>query len=82
MKYYTLEELKPGMRVSIASLDKIVGVTIGLDVSTYVKDDKEIGFANILYIGSNAPEKNKYGVSEVLCIHNTYDVTDDNVTWG
>lgn len=77
MKYYTLEELEVGMRVSVASLDKIVDVPIGLDVKTFVDDDDEIGFGNILYIGKDSPDKDNYSINDVFCVYNDCDMTEE-----
>ena len=37
-KYYTLEELKVGMKVSIVSLDNIYNTRILLDKESFVRD--------------------------------------------
>ncbi len=47
-KYYTLDELKIGMTVSVRSLSKILGVRILLDKESYVRDKNEIGFGRIV----------------------------------
>lgn len=51
-KYYSLDELKIGMTVSVRSLNKILGVRILLDKESHVRDKNEIGFGRIVYIGT------------------------------
>ncbi len=51
-KYYTLDELKIGMTVSVRSLSKILGVRILLDKESHVRDKNEIGFGRIVSIGT------------------------------
>lgn len=81
-KYYKLEELKVGMRVSVKSLLKISDVCIYLDINTFVEDKFEIGFGNILYIGYEDYIKSGATPSDVYYICNQsldYNPEDNEV---
>lgn len=76
VKYYTLDELKVGMRVSVLSLAKILGTRIVLDRKTYKKELDDIGRGTILYIGNGDYSKQGINRNDVITIYNGYDSVD------
>lgn len=70
-KYYKLEELELGMRVSIGSLSRIYGTTICLDEKSFEYVDGE-AISTIVYIGNE--DFTKLGIKqEDVCVVRFYD---------
>ena len=76
-KYYKLEELHVGMRVSVESLDKIVGTRILLDRETF--DYRDRGEGTIVFIGNEDYDASKLSPSTIIPIYNAFDVTDESI---
>lgn len=72
--YYSLNDLKIGMIVSVKSISKILNVRILLDKKTFVYDEDEIGFGKIVYIGSNEDDIN---INDVIVICNRVDESNE-----
>lgn len=78
-KYYTLEELKVGMRVAVRSLDTIYQQGIYLDKKTF-KNDSYGGSGTIVAIGLQDYLARGLKRSEVYVISNAYDLTDESIS--
>ena len=78
--YYSLEELKVGMRVSILSLSKIYEEAIYLDKKTYKRDSNVIGKGTIVAIGLKDFLAKGIKRNEVYVISNAYDLTDESIS--
>lgn len=75
-KYYELNDLEIGKRVSVRSLDKIVKVRILLDKKTFTPDEDELGFGNIVFIGNNSYLEKGISPNDVFIVYNTFDRTN------
>lgn len=80
LKYYSLEELKVGMRVSVLSLSKIYQEAIYLDRNTYKDNLDEIGKGTIVAIGMDDAKARRLKANEVVIVSNPYDMTDETIT--
>jgi len=72
-KYYKLEELEVGMRVSVASLDKIYDTIICLDIKTLEYDTSGIAHGTIIHIGNDDYMEKGIDISDVMVINNTFE---------
>ena len=77
VKYYSIEELKIGMRVSILSLLKIYEEAIYLDKKTYTH---EIGEGTIVAIGLRDFLTKGIKRNEVYVISNANDLADESIS--
>ena len=82
-KYYENSDivngvLHTGMRVSLDSLDKIVGVRILLNAHTLEIEDGDVKSGEIVFIGRGDYKKEGLSVSDILPVYNYIGGTDSD----
>lgn len=79
-QYYSKDEIKVGMWVAVADLDRITNLRILLDRASFIPDADVIGYGKIVFIGNESYLEKGIKPRDVIVIFHCWDLTDESIS--